>query len=58
MLDHLVELKCQHWDESIRELAAEALQNLAPFDFEYSENEVSFEFFSKKFLFLVVTQII
>jgi len=40
MLDHLVELKCQHWDESIRELAAEALQKLAPFDFEYSENEV------------------
>ena len=40
MLDHLVELKCQHWDESIRELASEALQKLAPFDFEYSENEV------------------
>nr|CAD2152735.1 unnamed protein product [Meloidogyne enterolobii] len=40
MLDHLVELKCQHWDESIRELAAEALQKLAPFDFEYSENEL------------------
>ncbi|KAL7074229.1 hypothetical protein ACQ4LE_006412 [Meloidogyne hapla] len=40
MLDHLCMLKCQHWDESIRELAADALQKLAPFDFEYSENEL------------------
>ena len=40
MLDHLCKLKCQHWDESIRELAAEALQKLAPFDVKYSKNEV------------------
>uniref|UniRef100_A0A915LY91 Tubulin-specific chaperone D n=1 Tax=Meloidogyne javanica TaxID=6303 RepID=A0A915LY91_MELJA len=47
MLDHLVELKCQHWDESIRELASEALQKLAPFDFEYSENELLPKLFKK-----------
>ncbi|KAF7634087.1 TFCD_C domain-containing [Meloidogyne graminicola] len=40
MLNHLCKLKCQYWDESIRELAAEALQRLAPFDIKYSQNEL------------------
>jgi hypothetical protein len=44
MIDHLAFLKCQHWDESIRELAAEALQKLASFNINYCENEVYFIF--------------
>ena len=35
LIDHLVEYKLGHWDDSIRELAAEALHNLTPRDAHY-----------------------
>jgi hypothetical protein len=40
MLDHLLQLKSQHWDEAIRELAADSMQRLVGFDVEYSRNVV------------------
>lgn len=40
LLDHLIWQKCQHWDENIRELAAEALHLLTPLDADYARNVV------------------
>lgn len=40
MLDHLVDMKCVHWDEKIRVLASEALLRIAPFEPEYCRSQV------------------
>jgi hypothetical protein len=41
LLEHLLERKCyRHWDETVRELAADALQRLVKFDAEYVKMKV------------------
>nr|XP_020023734.1 tubulin-specific chaperone D-like [Castor canadensis] len=40
MIDHLLTMKINHWDGTIRELSAKALHNLAPRAPEYSATHV------------------
>ncbi|XP_058024468.1 tubulin-specific chaperone D [Ahaetulla prasina] len=40
MIDHLINMKINHWDRVIRELSAEALHNLTPLAPEYITREV------------------
>ncbi|XP_077110688.1 tubulin-specific chaperone D [Ranitomeya variabilis] len=40
MIDHLVELKINHWDQVIRELSTKALHNLTPVASEYMTKSV------------------
>uniref|UniRef100_A0A915CUZ3 Tubulin-specific chaperone D n=1 Tax=Ditylenchus dipsaci TaxID=166011 RepID=A0A915CUZ3_9BILA len=40
MLNHLLEHKILHWDESVRELAADSLQQLVSFDVEYTKHTI------------------
>ncbi|PFX29522.1 tubulin-specific chaperone D-like isoform X1 [Stylophora pistillata] len=40
LIDHLANVKLQHWDRTIRELASQALHNLTPSDPEYMAKTV------------------
>lgn len=47
LLHHLCYFKSQHWDEFIREMAANSIERLVEFDVEYSKNNVHFKIFTR-----------
>ncbi|GAB1602849.1 tubulin-specific chaperone D-like [Argonauta hians] len=40
MIDHLVDIKIKHWDETIRKLTAKALRLFVPFAYDYMAKKV------------------